>query len=227
MIRNIRDFHITRVQIRWASIASEQTPNPESTLFWVNHGSDILGKGARSLSFESRYSCQDSPLASALFKITGVNSVLLGPNSITVTKKPDFDWKVVKPSVELVLSQFIDSGIPVVRPGAIQFDHTKNSQPETDSESVEQKIRALIVERVQPFVAQDGGDIEFMSFDSKSGVVKVRMHGACKGCPKSMITLKMGIERMLKHYIPDVVGVVNVDDEDMPQDKEKVKEFGP
>lgn len=212
---------------RWASITSELTPNPESFLFWVNSGSAILGTGAKSVSYESRYSCQDSPLASALFKINGVNSVLLSSNAVTVTKKKEFDWQVVKPSVELVLSQFVDSGIPIVRPGTVQTEGKSQASSRGEATSatpLEQQIKDLITERVQPFVVQDGGDIEFVSFDEKSGVVRVRMHGACRGCPKSSVTLKMGIERMLKHYIPDVVGVIDVGGEEQ---QEKSKEFGP
>ncbi len=162
-----------------------------------------------------------------------MSSVMLGSNYITVTKKPDFDWQVVKPSIELVLSQFIDSGIPLVRPDAIErvevpsTESTKSTTQASETESTEEAIKRLITERVQPFVQQDGGDIEFVSFDEKSGVVYVHMQGACKGCPKSMITLKLGIERMLKHYVPDVVGVIDVGSTSDSTDSEKSKEFGP
>jgi Fe-S cluster biogenesis protein NfuA len=205
---------------------SELSPNPASTVFWVDKGVDILGKGAKSIAYENRYSCQNSPLASAIFKITGVESVMLSASTITVTKKKEFDWQVVKPSVELVLSQFIDSGIPIVRPGTVEMV-TPVPQSTSAESSIEDRIRALIAERVQPFVAQDGGDIEYLSFDEESGVVRVRMHGACKGCPKSMITLKMGIERMLKHYIPEVVGVVNEESSEPATPSEEEKVFGP
>jgi Fe-S cluster biogenesis protein NfuA len=186
----------------------------------------ILGKDVKSMSFETRYSCADSPLASALFKINGVKSILLSPSTVTITKSSQFDWQVLKPSVELVLSQFIDSGIPVVRPGIVQTSiPTDDSRKDTDTET---KIRTLISERVQPFVAQDGGDIDFISFDEDSGVVKVRMHGSCKGCPKSTITLKMGIERMLKHYVPEVVGVIDEGSSETSKDlTDDEKTFGP
>ena len=157
---------------------------------------------------------------------------MLGATSVTVTKHSDFDWTVVRPSVELVLSQFIDSGIPVVRPEAIVREEPVAGNHSGEADGIESRIRQLISERVQPFVVQDGGDLEFVEFDEKSGVVKVRMHGACKGCPKSSVTLKLGIERMLKHYVPEVVGVIDVSssassvdkDED---DKEADKVFGP
>lgn len=151
---------------------------------------------------------------------------MLSPSTVTITKSPQFDWQVLKPSVELVLSQFIDSGIPVVRSGVVQ----SSSSPEElrDGTETENRIRSLIAERVQPFVAQDGGDVDFISFDEDSGVVKVRMHGSCKGCPKSTITLKMGIERMLKHYIPEVVGVIDVGASETSNElTEDEKTFGP
>ena len=228
-IQKLRCTHFRLNTARLASVMSEQTPNPESTLFWIEKGADVLGKGAKSISFESRYACQNSPLASALFKINGVGSVLLSSNSITVTKKKEFEWQVVKPSIELVLSQFVDSGIPFIRPGSVEKTESATpASPEFPADSIEAKIKDLITERVQPFVVQDGGDIEFVSFDEKSGVVKVKMHGACKGCPKSMVTLKMGIERMLKHYVPEVVGVIDVGGDAPPvEDTEKAKEFGP
>lgn len=219
---------VTRFIRRWASVKSELSPNPESTVFWVDNGKAILGEGSKSLSFESRYSCADSPLAGALFKVNGVQSVMLGPISVTVMKQKEFDWSVVKPSVELVLSQFVDSGIPMVRPGVVEKVAESRSSESTEDESIESKIRHLIQERVQPFVAQDGGDVDFVSFDEESGVVKVRMHGSCKGCPKSSITLKMGIERMLKHYIPDVVGVIDIgSSESKEPEGEDAKVFGP
>ena len=233
-IRSFQRKPLFEMSLRWASISSELTPNPDATMFWINQKADILGPNARTISFKDRYSCSISPIAGALFKVNGVSSVMLGSNYITVTKKPDFDWQVVKPSIELVLSQFIDSGIPLVRPDAIErieAPSTDSSKPTETSgaDSVEDQIKRLIAERVQPFVQQDGGDIEFVSFDEKSGVVYVHMQGACKGCPKSMITLKLGIERMLKHYVPDVVGVIDVgstSDSGTP-DNEKSKEFGP
>ena len=150
--------------------------------------------------------------------------MLLGPNHVTITKKKEFDWQVVKPSIELVLSQFFDAGIPIVRPGTVEMvEEVKSTSSSSEPLSVDDQIKALISERVRPFVEQDGGDIEFVSFDPKSGVVRVKMQGACRGCPKSKITLKIGIERMLKHYIPDVVGVIDEGNDD----EEVKKEFGP
>jgi Fe-S cluster biogenesis protein NfuA len=216
------------LQARFLSVRSELSPNPEATVFWVEKGREILGRGAKSLSFENRYSCADSPLAAALFKINGIEAVMLGPESVTVKKRKEFEWQVVTPSVELVLSQFIDSGIPVVRPGVVEKVDDKPAEGSAvEEQSLEARIRNLIKERVQPFVAQDGGDVDFVSFDEDSGVVKVRMHGSCKGCPKSSITLKHGIERMLKHYIPDVVGVIDVGASETLATDEDTKVFGP
>jgi NFU1 iron-sulfur cluster scaffold homolog, mitochondrial len=195
-------------------------------MFWVDRGADILGKGIKSVVFQDRYSCTVSPLAAALFKVNGVSSVLLGPNYITVTKKSEFDWQVMKPSIELVVSQIMDAKIPLIRSDLLEQEHPTPSPDLSTPTDTASQIQQLIRDRVQPFVQQDGGDIEYVSFDEKSGVVSVRMHGACKGCPKSMITLKMGIERMLKHYVPDVVGVVDIG-ADEPVEEQHSKEFGP
>ncbi len=158
-----------------------------------------------------------------------MQSVLLGPTHITVTKKKEFDWSVVKPSVELVISQFFDAKIPIVRPGVIE---TVNPPTQKEGEdSVEKRITDLMEERVRPFVQQDGGDVEFVSFDPDSGLVKLRLCGSCSGCPKSNITLKHGIERMLRHYVPEVTAVMDVSPPPAPaateEAQEKAKEFGP
>ncbi len=158
-----------------------------------------------------------------------MRGVLLGPTHITVTKKKEFDWTVVKPSVELVISQFFDAKIPIVRPGTVE---TLTPPVRTEGEeSIEKRITDLVEERVRPFVQQDGGDVEFVSFDSDSGLVKLRLCGSCSGCPKSNITLKHGIERMLRHYVPEVTAVMDVAPPPQPagseEEREKGKEFGP
>ncbi len=199
-------------------------------MFWVDRGADILGKGVKSVVFQDRHSCGVSPLAAALFKVSGVSSVLLGSNYVTVTKKSEFDWEVMKPSIELVISQIMEAKIPIIKSNMLKKDESCSSSTSTSSspESVDARIQELIRDRVQPFVQQDGGDIEYVSFDAETGAVQVRMHGACKGCPKSMITLKMGIERMLKHYVPEVVGVVDIGSTEEDEEPSKTsKEFGP
>ena len=193
---------------RWIAVHAEQTPNPEALMFYLDKGRDVLGPNSKSMIFTDKYDCGKSALASSLFRVHGVSSVLLGPKHITINKQPQFEWLALRPNVELVIGQFFETGMPAARPDAIEklvVDEKK------DATELEERILSLLEERVRPFVQQDGGDLEFVSFDVQSGLVTVKMQGACSGCPKSAVTLKMGIERMLKHYIPEITGVINID----------------
>jgi Fe-S cluster biogenesis protein NfuA len=142
--------------------------------------------------------------------------VLLAPKHVTVNKNPNTDWAFVKPSVELVLSQFFATDMPPVRPEALELSEgaAASKTPTADPETIDKdaQIAALIDERVRPFVQQDGGDITYIGFDEASGTVRVRLSGSCVGCPKSQVTLKLGIERMIKHYVEGVNIVVNEGD---------------
>ena len=204
---------------RLIRVLSEPTPNPEALVFTLEGGKTVLGEGYRSMSFTDKYSCGTSPLAASLFRIQGVQSVLLGQNHVTVNKNPATDWAFVKPSVELVLSQFFATDMPPVRPDALektaaaQAAAAQAAPPPADDDA---QIAALIDERVRPFVQQDGGDVEYLGFDEATGTVRVRLSGSCEGCPKSQVTLKLGIERMIKHYVPSVKTVINEGDTRSP-----------
>merc|ERR1712154_386859 len=117
---------------------------------------------------------------------------------------------MVKGNVELVMSQFFDTGMEPVNPSYVERE--EQAQIEHDDEVVK-SILNLIEERIRPFVQQDGGDIDFVGFDKESGVVSLKMKGACAGCPKSAVTLKFGIQRMMMHYIPEVKNVINIEPE--------------
>jgi Fe-S cluster biogenesis protein NfuA len=192
---------------RFISVHAEQTPNPEALMFYLDKGKDVLGQNAKSMTFTDKYSCGSSALASSLFRVHGVSSILLGPKHITINKLPQFEWNSLRPNIELVIGQFFDTGMPAVRPEAVEKLVVDKQKEATE---VEARILDLLEERVRPFVQQDGGDLEFVSYDLESGLVTVKMQGACSGCPKSAVTLKMGIERMLKHYIPEISGVINL-----------------
>lgn len=198
-----------RVPVRFIAVHTETTPNPEALIFYLEKGKDVLGDQFKSKQFTDKYSCSSSPLAMSLFKIHGVDSVLLGSKHITIKKKPEMAWSLIKPNLELVISQFFETGMPVARP-----DSLEPVSRDAKTTEIEGRIKGLLQERVRPFVQQDGGDIEFVGFDEESGFVTVRLQGACSGCPKSAVTLKLGIERMLKHYIPEITAVINVGDEE-------------
>jgi Fe-S cluster biogenesis protein NfuA len=141
----------------------------------------------------------------------GVVSVFFGADFVTVRKADAADWALLKPEVFAAIMDFYASGEPVVLEGeALERDDT--AVKEGDSELVAM-IKELLETRIRPAVAEDGGDIIFKAFDEASGVVKVKLMGSCSGCPSSSITLKSGIENMLKHYVPEVTSVEEVLDE--------------
>jgi Fe-S cluster biogenesis protein NfuA len=178
-------------------IQTEDTPNPDTLKFIP--GTAVLDKGTSD--FPNSESANSSPLASRLFEIEGVSRVFLATDFISVTKQTELDWNNLKPSILTGIMDHFSSGLPVIN----QSDESnlENSNPE-DSETIKQ-IKDLLETRVRPAVAMDGGDISFCSFES--GVVTLQMKGACAGCPSSTATLKMGIENMLRHYIPEVTEV--------------------
>lgn len=185
-------------------IQTEQTPNPATLKFLP--GRSVLG-GADPLDFASPDAAAASPLAAALFDVDGVTSVFLGADFISVSKQDDREWYVMKPSILGVIMEHFTAGRPVLATGAEQASDPaeESATYDPEDEAVVGQIRELLETRVRPAVAQDGGDIVFHGF--KEGVVFLTMRGACAGCPSSTATLKMGIENMLRHYIPEVTEV--------------------
>ena len=179
-------------------IQTEYTPNPATLKFLP--GKEVMKSG--TVDFADAAAAVRSPLAEALFGIEGVERVFLGSDFVTVTKREDKEWAVVKPAVLGAIMDHYTSGKPIVLEGTA--DQSQHTDQEENSEIVQQIIE-LIDTRVRPAVAQDGGDIVFRNF--KDGVVTLHMQGSCSGCPSSTATLKMGIENMLKHYIPEVIEV--------------------
>ena len=178
-------------------IQTEDTPNPETLKFIP--GNIILKKG--TADFASKEAALHSPLALRLFEIDGVSRVFLANDFISVTKDPQLDWNSLKPSILTGIMEHYSSGLPAINVSEDKNFETNNLE---DTETIKQ-IKDLLETRVRPAVAMDGGDITFCSFES--GVVTLQMKGACAGCPSSTATLKMGIENMLRHYIPEVIEV--------------------
>jgi Fe-S cluster biogenesis protein NfuA len=182
-------------------IETEGTPNPATLKFLP--GRDVMGNS--TADFASPETAGRSPLASALFSLPGVSRVFLGTDFITVTKTEDEEWQALKPQVLGTLMEHFVSGRPAVDAAAVAAE--EDVSPE-DQDIVDQ-IKELLDTRVRPAVASDGGDIVFHGF--RDGVVKLHMQGACSGCPSSRATLKHGIENMLRHYVPEVVSVEQVE----------------
>jgi len=178
-------------------IQTEATPNPATLKFLP--GRAVMQGG--SADFPEAVGPEVSPLAARIFAIDGVSGVFLGPDFVTVTKS-GAEWPHLKPAVLGAIMEHFASGEPVVAGDEGAVGHADHSGP--DAEIVSQ-IKELLDTRVRPAVAQDGGDITFHGFDR--GVVYLHMQGACAGCPSSTMTLKMGIENLLRHYIPEVTEV--------------------
>ena len=173
-------------------IQTEDTPNP-ATLKFIPGVAVLPGDTAE---FTSSEEAKSSPLATRLFAIDGVESVFFSGDFLAVTKSEQLDWFVLKPSILAGIMEHFASGLPI-----IEAKNEASTSEEDDDETVQQ-IKHLLDTRVRPAVAMDGGDITFHSFED--GVVTLQMRGACQGCPSSTATLKMGIENMLRHYIPEV-----------------------
>lgn len=182
-------------------IQTEETPNPAALKFLP--GQPVLESGA--LDFTSREAAARSPLARLLFEIDGVAGVFLGTDFVTVTKTNEKNWQVLKPMVLGAVMDHFTANAPVMDEGeGAAPDEEEFNDDGVDAEIIDQ-IKELIETRVRPAVAQDGGDIVYKGF--KNGTVYLNLRGSCAGCPSSTATLKMGIENMLKHYVPEVLQV--------------------
>ncbi len=180
-------------------IQTESTPNPATLKFLP--GQAVMQTG--TADFPTADVASNSPLALRIFAVSGVTAVFFGPDFITVTKDEPIDWNHIKPAILGAVMEHFQSGQPVMEgAGIAAAGHAEHSG---DDVEIVNQIKELLDTRVRPAVAQDGGDITFHGFDR--GVVYLHMQGACAGCPSSTITLKMGIENLLRHYIPEVTEV--------------------
>jgi Fe-S cluster biogenesis protein NfuA len=185
-------------------IRTEQTPNPATRKFLP--GQAVMDAGTRD--FPDAESAQASPLANALFDSGMVEGVFYGRDFVSVTAAAGSSWSDVEPVVlETLLDHFV-SGAPLFAPGTAAGIHVAdNSSFDDDPDDLEiiDQIKELIETRVRPAVAQDGGDIAYKGY--RDGRLYLTMHGACSGCPSSTITLKRGIESLIRHYVPEVESV--------------------
>lgn len=179
-------------------IQTETTPNPNSLKFLP--GEIVMQNGTADI--RSADEAARSPLAKRLFRLTGIEGVFFGRDFISVTKAESKDWAVLKPLIlGLVMDHFSQAD-----PKLFDDDAPALAATTADlSNPVIQKIVELLDKRIRPAVAMDGGDIQFVDF--QNGIVMLQMRGACAGCPSSTMTLKAGIENMLRHYVPEVLEV--------------------
>ena len=185
-------------------IQTEQTPNPQTLKFLP--GKVVMDEG--TAFYQNVDEAGDSPFARRLFAVEGVEGVFFGSDFITITKRDSYEWQGMKPSDLAGIIDHFNSNDKTVEKATSKESEKSLEQNEDDSEIVKQ-IKELLDTRVRPAVAMDGGDIIYNNFED--GIVYLKMQGACSGCPSSTATLKMGIENMLKHYIPEVQEVRPVD----------------
>ncbi len=186
------------------SIYTEMTPNPETMKFVANK---LLYPG-KSIDFQDEGQAAPSPLAKELFSFPFIKSVFIASNFVTLTKTPDTeDWQDVIPSVKQFLKDYLENDGPIVNE-----DEVAKTKQDTgniilsDDTDVVKRIKELLDNYVRPAVEMDGGAIQFKSYDE--GTVNLMLQGSCSGCPSSMVTLKAGIEGMMKRMIPEVKEVV-------------------
>ena len=185
-------------------IQTEQTPNPMTLKFLP--GRVVMDEG--TVFYKTIDETKDSPFAKRLFSVEGVEGVFFGSDFITITKSEDLDWQVMKPLVlGSIMDHFNSDDLTIIKNSQVNKLDT-SIENEGDSDTIKQ-IKELLDTRVRPAVAMDGGDIIYESFID--GIVYLHMQGSCAGCPSSTATLKMGIENMLKHYVPEVKEVRPVD----------------
>lgn len=196
------------------NVYAEMTPNPESMKFVANYL--FLEEG--TVEFLKREDAVDCPLAYQLFGFTGVKSVFMAGNFITITKEKDIDWYDITNILREFIQGFLNTGEKVfIKPPASQtvpapektvVNTVNPSQKGANAENteIENQIKQMLEEYVRPAVEGDGGAIDFKSFED--GIVTVSLKGSCSGCPSSTVTLKAGIENLLKRMIPEVREVV-------------------
>ncbi|KAI8849260.1 scaffold protein Nfu/NifU N terminal-domain-containing protein [Chytridium lagenaria] len=176
---------ILYTSLRSMFIQTESTPNVDSLKF--KPGVPVM-PGSTTEEFMSGREAMKSPLAKRLFQIDGVRSVLFGPDFITINKDQDSAWQLMKPDVYASIMDFYASGKPLIEDVP---EHKDTAITAEDSEVVAM-IKELLDSRIRPTIQDDGGDVEFISF--QDGLVKLKLKGACRTCDSSVITLKNGLK---------------------------------
>ncbi|MCE2844927.1 MAG: NifU family protein [Chitinophagaceae bacterium] len=188
------------------SIYTEMTPNPETMKFVANK---LLYPG-KSIDISEEAHAIASPLAKELFSFPFIKSVFIASNFITLTKSADTeDWQDVIPTIKTFLKEFLEAGGVVVNEEEVaKFKQEATNTVHADDDDIVKRVKELLENYVKPAVEMDGGAIQFKSYNE--GVVNLMLQGSCSGCPSSMVTLKAGIEGMMKRMIPEVKEVVAV-----------------
>ncbi len=185
-----------KAEKRVVSLYMEANPNPNSLKFVADF---MIVPEGMNYDFPDKSSAQEAPLASKLFALDHVERVFYMSNFVTVTKSPEVEWIEIQEGIKAVIKSHLEANEPVLTPNYEAATEQLSTEEETD---IEKKIKSILEEYIRPAVEQDGGAISFHSY--VDGTVKVLLQGSCSGCPSSMITLKAGIENLLKRMVPEV-----------------------
>lgn len=183
---------------KYIEIYMERNPNPNSLKFVT----DVVLLPVGTADFPDPQSAINCPLAQDLFKFNFIKRVFIAANFITVTKIETIEWEEVAPMIRALIRGYLEEEKPVFHE-KVKVDVISADDPE-----IVQKIKVMLDEYIRPAVEQDGGAINFKSWDENTGIVTVQLQGSCSGCPSSTITLKSGIENLMKRMIPEVTEVV-------------------
>jgi Fe-S cluster biogenesis protein NfuA len=188
---------------RPVNIYLEKNPNPNSLKFCANF---MLVPEGDSFDFPDAQSAQHAPLAKELFNFPFVERVFYMNNFVTVTKAEGVEWEDVQIALRDYIKEYLEEGKKVIDFKEVEKEQAQQSGVATDGSEIDIKIKGILDEYIKPAVEMDGGAIQYHSFNE--GTVKVLLQGSCSGCPSSMITLKQGIENLLKSMMPEVKEVV-------------------
>ncbi|HTG63388.1 MAG TPA: NifU family protein [Sphingomicrobium sp.] len=184
-------------------IEIEKTPNPSTRKFLP--GRTVMESGGRD--FPNADAAEASPLAEALFATGAVDGVYFGRDFVSVSAAPTVEWESLEPDVLSILLDHFLLDAPLFKPGTaagidVAPDSVSSVEEDPADADIIDQIKELLETRVRPAVAQDGGDIVYRGY--RDGKLYLGMQGACAGCPSSMVTLKRGVESLIKHYVPEV-----------------------
>ncbi|MDI2091722.1 NifU family protein [Commensalibacter oyaizuii] len=186
-------------------VHTEETPNQNALKFILGR---VILKDHQGMDFPNKDAAEASPLAQALFDLDGIERIFFGQDFLVVTKEASTKWETLRGGVVSTIMEFILTHKPLIKLQALHSDQTEMKVSSEDQEIV-QKIKDILDDEVRPAVARDGGDIIFHGY--KDGSVYLKMQGACQGCPSSALTLKHGVETILRRHLPDLVSVEKVD----------------
>ena len=173
-------------------IQTENTPNPNSLKFLP--GKTVSNKGSFEITKKDE---TNNELVRNLLSVNGVEGIFLGKDFLSINKYDDIPWDEIKHIIISLINDYYSDGKEYV----INQDLNETSK-DRDLGEIEEKIEKILNEKIRPAVAKDGGDIKFIEFTN--GIVKVQLQGSCSGCPSSTMTLKQGVQNLLKHYLPEV-----------------------